>query len=82
MEVGLFHLIPTNSRQSLFLDCFILLLSISSILSLFTIYLLDIDEFNSDFLLCDVNANCSNSYGSLNANARRDITELDMYVQV
>ena len=64
MEVSLFHLIPTNSRQSLFLDCFVLLISISSILSLFTIYLLDIDEFNSDFLLCDVNANCSNSYGS------------------
>ena len=43
---------------------FILLLSISSILSLFTIYLLDIDECKSDILRCDVNANCSNTYGS------------------
>ena len=43
---------------------FILLLSISSILSLFTIYLPDIDECKSDILRCDVNANCSNTYGS------------------
>ena len=44
--------------------CFVLLLSISSILSLFTIYLPDIDECKSDISLCDVNANCSNTYGS------------------
>ena len=43
---------------------FFLLISISSILSLFTIYLLDIDECKSDILRCDVNANCSNTYGS------------------
>ena len=44
--------------------CFFLLISISSILSLFTIYLPDIDECKSDISLCDVNANCSNTYGS------------------
>ena len=43
---------------------FFLLISISSILSLFTIYLLDIDECKSDVFRCDVNANCSNTYGS------------------
>ena len=66
LEVSLFHFISTCTCQRFFLlvFCFILLISISSILSLFTIYLPDIDECKSDILLCDVNANCSNTYGS------------------
>lgn len=66
LEVSLFHFISTCTCQRFFLlvFCFFLLLSISSILSLFTIYLPDIDECKSDISLCDVNANCSNTYGS------------------
>ena len=66
LEVSLYHFISTYTCQRFFflVFCFILLLSISSILSLFTIYLLDIDECKSDILRCDVNANCSNTYGS------------------
>ena len=66
LEVSLFHFISTYTCQRFFflVFCFFLLISISSILSLFTIYLLDIDECKSDILRCDVNANCSNTYGS------------------
>ena len=66
LEVSLFHFISTCTCQRFFLlvFCFFLLLSISSILSLFTIYLPDIDECKSDILLWDVNANCSNTFGS------------------
>ena len=64
LEVSLFHFISTYTCQRYFFLVFFLLISISSILSLFTIYLLDIDECKSDILRCDVNANCSNTYGS------------------
>ena len=66
LEVSLFHFISTYTWHFFFflVFCFFLLISISSILSLFTIYLLDIDECKSDILRCDVNANCSNTYGS------------------